>query len=124
MQHTLNRVVLQGTVGPPTVRLSPDGPIFASTELRIAEIPDVTITVSGIGIDAAGIAESTRGDTLRVEGELAFDPDAQTFYVYADQVRRMVEQGGVLVAHAPSMKTFDKFERFFVDSAQLSDARS
>ena len=116
--------MLQGTVGPPTVRLSPDGPIFASTELRVSEVPDVTITVSGIGIDAAGIAESARGDTLRVEGELAFDPDARTFYVYADRVRRMVEQGGVLVAHAPSMKTFDRFERFFVDPAQLSDARS
>jgi hypothetical protein len=93
MKNTINRIVLQGRVGPPTVRLSPEGPIFASTELQIDEHPDVTITVSGYGIDAAGIADTESGGMLRV-----------------------------LVPHAPSMKTFDRFERIFLDPEPAAPA--
>jgi hypothetical protein len=123
MKHTLNRIVLQGRAGPPTVRLSPDGPIFASTELQIDEYPDVTITVSGYGIDAAGIADTESGGILRVLGTLSFDPASKSFYVLADQVRRMVAEGGVLVPHAPSMKTFDRFEKIFLEPEEVSPAR-
>lgn len=114
MQHSINRVVLQGAVGPPHVRLSPVGPIFASIELQIAESPDVTVTVCGIGIDAAAIADTRSGTVLRVEGTLTYDHDAQTLYVFADQVRRMVRRGADLVPIAPSMKTFDRLERVFL----------
>lgn len=124
MKNTINRIVLQGRAGPPTVRLSPEGPIFASTELQIDEHPDVTITVSGYGIDAAGIADTESGGILRVLGTLCFDPASETFYVLADQVRRMVEQGGVLVPHAPSMKTFDRFEKIFLEPAAVSPTRA
>lgn len=118
MQHTINRVVLQGRVGPPTVRLSPDGPIFASTELTISDAPTVTVTVCGIGIDAAAIADTGSGTILRVEGALTYDHEARTFYVFADQVRRMVPQGFDLVPVAPSMRTFDRLERFFVPAEE------
>ena len=114
-QSRINRVTLQGVVGPPTVRLSPIGPIFASAELIVAELPTITITVAGIGIDAAGIAECRDGDILRVEGSLAFDHPEQSFYVFANEVRRMVPRGGALVPEAPSIRTFDKFERVFLD---------
>lgn len=115
MHHTINRIVVQGRAGPPTVRLSPEGPIFASTELQLDEHPDVTVTVSGYGIDAAGIAEARSGDLLRVLGTLAFDARSQALYIVADQVRRMVKEGGTLVARAPSMKTFDRFENIFLE---------
>jgi hypothetical protein len=89
MHHTTNRIVLQGRTGPPTVRLSPAGPIFASAELQIEDQPDVTITVSGYGIAAAGIAEPATGKILRVTGTLCFDLASQSFYVLADHVWRM-----------------------------------
>jgi hypothetical protein len=114
MQHTINRVVLQGAVGPPVVKLSPAGPIFAATELQIAETPSTTVTICGIGIDAAAIADTAAGNILRIEGQLTFDHEAQTFYVFADQVRRMVPSGMGLVPIAPSMKTFDRLERVFL----------
>lgn len=122
MQHSINRVVLQGMVGPPHIRLSPVGPIFASIELQIAESPNVTVTVCGIGIDAAAIADTQTGTILHVQGALTFDHDAQMFYVFADQVRRMVRRGTDLVPIAPSMKTFDRLERVFLADAEPAHA--
>ena len=121
-QSSINRVTLQGVVGAPTIRLCPDGPIYASTELVIAELPTVTITVCGIGIDAAGIAECRNGDILRVEGSLAFDHPEQSFYIFASEVRRMIPRGDALVPEAPSIRTFDKFERVFLDEPAPASA--
>ena len=117
MQHTLNRVTLQGRIGPPTVRLTPAGPIFASAELTIGEHPDTTVTVCGIGIDAACIADTASGPMLYVEGELAVDPESGSYYVFANTVRRMALQGGEYVPVAPSMHVFDRFERVLLGDA-------
>lgn len=122
MQHTINRVVLQGRAGPPTVRLSPDGPIFASAELTIADEPTVTVTVCGIGIDAAAIADTASGAILRVEGALTLDHETRTFFVFADEARRMVPQGFDLVPVTPSMRTFDRLERFFLPAEEPAHA--
>lgn len=115
MHQRINRVTLQGRIGPPTVRLSPEGPIFASAELEISDSPTATIAVCGYGIDAAGIAEAETGGIVRVTGELALDPPSNSFYVLASEVRRMEPQGHTLVARTPSLKTFDRFELLFLE---------
>ena len=122
MKHAINNVVLQGRAGPPTIRLSPAGPIFASTELQIDDYPATSVTVCGIGIDAACIADGEAGDFLHVEGELAYDADKKGFYVFAHTSRRMTEQDSALVPLPPSMKVFDRFEKLFLEPEVASRA--
>jgi hypothetical protein len=113
MKHEKNDVTIQGPVGAPTVRLSREGPVFASVPLRISEYPHTEITVTGIGLEAAGIACLRRGNLLRVEGRLAIDPATREVYVWATAVARMEQRGFELHAVAPSLEEFDRLSALF-----------
>jgi hypothetical protein len=120
MKHTINKIVLQGRAGPPTVRLSPAGRIFTSTELQINDCADTTVPVYGAGAAAGCIADGKAGDYLHVEGELAFDAEKKRFYVFAHTSRRMKEQDGALVPLASSMNALDRFEKLFLEESPPS----
>jgi len=108
MKHELNEITVQGHVGAPTVRLSREGPVFASVPVRICELPRTDVTVTGIGLEAAGIACLRRGNILRAEGRLALDPATGEVYVQATSVARMVLEGFDMRAVAPSVEELDR----------------
>lgn len=108
MEHPRNQVSLQGRTGAPTVRLTRDGPVFASVPLTISDIPRTEITVTGLGLEAAGIACLRRGDLLRVEGVLALDPTTGDFYVQATAVAKLIARGTSLVPIGPSVDELDR----------------
>lgn len=108
MQHTLNQVSLQGRAGAPTVRLSRDGPVFASVLLTVEDVPDTDVLVAGIGLEAAGIACLKRGDLLRAEGRFARDPESGELYVQATAVARLLVRGTSVQAVAPSVDELDR----------------
>ena len=108
MLHTENHVTLQGRARAPTVRLSPGGPIFASVDLEVDDLPRTAITVAGIGLEAAAIACTEKGSLLRVEGSLTVDPETSEVYVRATKASRLVERGFSLVAVAPSRAELDR----------------
>lgn len=108
MQQTRNQVSLQGRTGVPTVRLTRDGPVFASVSVTISDVPRTEITVTGLGLEAAGIACLRRGDLLRVEGVLAIDPTTGEAYVQATAVAKLVARGSTLVPVSPSVDELDR----------------
>ncbi|MCG3193057.1 MAG: hypothetical protein DIJKHBIC_02306 [Thermoanaerobaculia bacterium] len=108
MQHERNEVVVQGAIGAPIIRLSREGPVFASVPVRICEFPRTEITVTGLGLEAAGIACLRRGNILRAEGRLALDPATGEVYVQAMRVARMVPDGSDMRAIAPSVEELDR----------------
>jgi hypothetical protein len=108
MPHTLNRVTVQGPCGPPVLRLTRDGPVFASTEVEIEDLPKTCITVAAIGADAAAIASVVPGDVLRVEGLLRVDPESGDVFVFAQHASRMVRRGFDLVAQPTSLQDLDR----------------
>ncbi|MEO6325061.1 MAG: hypothetical protein ABIT01_06705 [Thermoanaerobaculia bacterium] len=116
MSHTLNRVTVQGRAGPPFVHLQRDGPVSASVEIEIEDLPRTNITVVGIGIDAAAIAALTPGEILRAEGILRIDPETGTFFVFAERAARMVARGGELVSQATSVNELDRLAAVFTPS--------
>ncbi len=115
MKHTINEIIVQGRVGPPTIGRTPEGDLFASAELRIADAPEATIRVLGIGINAPVIADGEPGDTLRIVGRLGFDAERHRVFVVALTAERMTEQDGTLVPLPPSMKVVDRFEKLFLE---------
>lgn len=108
MHHTLNQVCLQGQAGAPTVRLTRDGPVFASVPLTISDVPRTEITVTGLGLEAAGIACLRRGDLLRAEGQLALDAETGEFYVQANAVSKLVVRGSDVQTVGPSVDELDR----------------
>ena len=98
MEHTLNRVTVQGRTGSPVVRLSRDGPVFASVDVEIEDLPHTNITVAAIGYDAAAIAALKPGEMLRAEGILRLDPESGDFFVFASRATRMAARGPEVVA--------------------------
>jgi len=108
VQQTHNQVSLQGRTGPPTVRLTRDGPVFASVPVTISDVPRMEITVTGLGLEAAGIVCLRRGDLLRVEGVLALDPSTGDAYVQATAVAKLVATGTSLVPIGPSVDELDR----------------
>ncbi|MEO6324605.1 MAG: hypothetical protein ABIT01_06285 [Thermoanaerobaculia bacterium] len=108
MDHSLNQVSLQGRVGAPIVRLTRDGPVFASVPVAISDVPRTEITVTGLGLEAAGIACLKRGDLLRVEGSLALDPETGEYYVHASAVAKLVVRGFSVQAVSPSVDELDR----------------
>jgi len=117
MEQTLNRVTVQGRAGVPMVRLSRDGPVFASAEVEIEALPKTTITVTGIGQEAAAIAALSPGDVLRAEGPLVINPELGEFYVFADKAARMVPRGRDLVAAPPSRRDLDRLASLLTSAA-------
>ena len=111
MEHTLNRVTVQGRTGSPVVRLSRDGPVFASVEVEIEDLPRTTITVAGIGFDAAAIAALRPGELLNAEGILRLDPESGDFFVFASKASRMTTRGPALVALPTALTDLDRLER-------------
>ena len=120
MKHTINKVVLQGRAGPPTIQLSPTGRIFTSTELQIDDFADTTVPVYGAGTAAGCIAAREAGDYLHIEGELAFDAKNKCFYVFAHTAIRMKEQEGTLIPLASSMNALDRFEKLLLEESPPS----
>lgn len=112
MKHELNEITVQGRAGAPTIRLTRGGPVFASVSVRLSELPAADVTVTGLGLEAAGIACLRPGDVLRAEGRLALDPETGEFYVQANAVARMEPFGSDLRAVAPSLEEFDRLEAF------------
>lgn len=111
MEHTRNEVTVQGRTGSPVVRLSRDGPVFASVDVEIEDLPRTTITVAGIGVDAAVIGALRPGELLRAEGVLRLDPESREFFVFAAKAVRIVQRGGELVALATPLSALDRLER-------------
>jgi len=110
MTQTRNSVTVQGPAGPPVVRLSRDGPVFASVPVEIDDLPRTAITVAGIGLEAATIASLGPGETLRVEGFLRLDAESGAFYVFAAKAARMVARGDELVAVPTSVSDLSRLE--------------
>ncbi len=117
MEQTYNRVVVQGRAGAPTVRLSRDGPVFASAEVEIEALPKTTVTVAAIGQEAAAIAALSPGDVLRAEGPLVVNPELGEFYVFADKAARMVRRGHDLVAAPPSKQDLERLASLLSSAA-------
>ena len=90
------------------VRLTRDGPVFASVPLTISDVPRTEITITGLGLEAAGIACLRRGDLLRAEGQLALDPETGEFYVQASAVAKLVVRGSGVQAVGPSVDELDR----------------
>ena len=111
MEHTLNCVTVQGRTGSPVVRLSRDGPVFASVEVEIEDLPRTTITVAGIGFDAAAIAALRPGEFLHAEGILRLDPETGEFFVFASKASRMAARGPGVVAVATALTELERLER-------------
>lgn len=111
MEHTWNQVTVQGRTGSPVVRLSRDGPVFASVDVEIEELPRTTITVAGIGVDAAAIGSLRPGELLRAEGVLRLDPESREFFVFASKAVRLTQRGSELVALATPLAALDRLER-------------
>ncbi len=108
MPHTLNRVTVQGACGTPVVRLTRDGPVFASADVEIEDLPKTRITVAALGLDAAAIASVVPGDVLKAEGILRRDPASGEFFVFAEHASRMVRRGFDLVAEPTSLQDLDR----------------
>jgi hypothetical protein len=117
MEHTYNRVAVQGPASAPTVRLSRDGPVFASVEVEIETLPKTTVTVTGIGAEAAAIAALNPGDVLRAEGPLVVNPEHGDYYVFADKASRMVRRGQDLVSVPPSRRDLDRMASLLTSAA-------
>ncbi|MEO6325970.1 MAG: hypothetical protein ABIT01_00855 [Thermoanaerobaculia bacterium] len=117
MKHELNEVTVQGPAGPPTIRFTRGGPIFASVSIRICELPRTEVTVTGLGSEAAGIACLRPGDVLRAEGQLSVDHSTGELYVYANAVARMETDGSTLRPVAPSLAEFDRLEALVLPEA-------
>lgn len=117
VQHTLNQVSLQGRAGAPTVRLTRDGPVFASVPLTISELPRTEVTVTGLGLEAAGIACLRRGDLLHAEGRLALDPETGELYVQASAVAKLVPRGSTYEAVSPSVDELDRLAALLPSSS-------
>ncbi|MCL4807785.1 MAG: hypothetical protein KJ062_08305 [Thermoanaerobaculia bacterium] len=108
MRNTENHVTLQGRARAPTVRLTANGPVVATVDLEIEDLPRTEITVVGLGLEAAAIAGAEKGSLLRVEGALAFDPETRSLFVQATEVVRLIQRGYDLVPVGPSVAELDR----------------
>ena len=81
MSDVPNRLVLEGTIGPPTVSQTRHGGLTARAYLTITGPPRFTIAIAADTEEAARLSDTPPGATIRILGSLAWDVITRRFII-------------------------------------------
>lgn len=81
MSDEPNRLVLEGTIGPPTITQTEQGGLAARGYLSIAGPPPFTILLRADGEHAARLSDTADGATMRILGALTWDATTKRFAI-------------------------------------------
>jgi len=81
MSDEPNRLVLEGTIGPPTIAQTHRGGLAARAYLSVNGPPAFTILIRAESEEAARLSDTPSGATIRILGSLAWDPATKRFAI-------------------------------------------